>query len=65
MFTHRDSGEVEKLIQRVRLMLFVGLTLDDIVEQIPEVNAGQVFLAYHAAKLLEADLAEGKSFLNQ
>lgn len=55
MVDHTDSGEVERLIHRVRTMIDLGLTLDEIVEQCDDVRAGEVGLAYHAAKILIDD----------
>lgn len=54
--TRGDRSDVENLIQRVRGMIRLGLSFDEIVAHCSDhTPGGEVFLAYQAAKILIKD----------
>ncbi len=51
-----SKSYVERLIDRVRTLIDMGLTLDEIVEVCSDVKPrGEVWLAWHAANILIGD----------
>lgn len=59
-FDHSSASDaknhVERLILRVRTMMDMGLTVEEIVESCKDELAGEVYLAWHAARMLANDL---------
>lgn len=55
-FTSRgERTEIEALIQRIRLAIQHGLSAKEVAEHFAQAaSPGQVWLAYNAAKILEA-----------
>lgn len=49
------SNQIEQLIQRVRQLIGFGLDLDTIIEQCSDCLAGEVILAWHAARILDKE----------
>lgn len=46
---------MESLINRVRVLLSYDLSVEEIVESCSDFSVEAVFLAYHAAKILDSD----------
>lgn len=46
---------IENLIQRVRLLVSFGLSVEEILDNCADVPAGEVLLAWHAAKILDKE----------
>jgi hypothetical protein len=55
------SDNIERLIQRVRMMRNLGLDLDSIIDNCkdslpPGMFAGEIILAWHAARILDGEV---------
>jgi len=56
--TDETRTDIERLIHRVRTMIDLGLSIDEIVEACADHHpGGEIYLAYQAAKILASDTA--------